>query len=383
MKHENVIQSRSGWSSACIVIVAIYVLLVAVGVVGNGFNIAFGGRDGLTGLFEFATNPFIGLFIGILATALVQSSSTVTSIIVGLVAGGLPISFAIPMVMGANVGTTITNTIVSFGHIRRSSEFKKAFAAATIHDFFNLLSIAIFLPLELIFGFLEKLSAVTTVFIESFDVSSESAGKSLFKVAIKTGTKFVESVVSPLPDAWAGIILIVIGIGLILCSIMFLGNTLKAAFAGKARKYLHTAVAKGPIAGICSGTLVTVLVQSSSTTTSIIVPLAGSGVIRLSHVYPFTLGANIGTTVTALLAALAVTGPTYQAAHQIAVAHFLYNVIAVVVVFGIPILRNLPLAGAEWIANLASKQKSLAIAYTLCVFFGVPGLLVGVKAFIV
>ena len=129
-----------------IILAALYLLLVAVGAIGQGFRQVFGGEESVEALFVFATNPIVGLVLGILATALVQSSSTVTSIIVGLVAGGMPVATAIPMVMGANVGTTITNTIVSFGHMRRRGEFKHAFAAATIHDFFNLLSIMIFLP---------------------------------------------------------------------------------------------------------------------------------------------------------------------------------------------------------------------------------------------
>ena len=128
--------------------------------------------------------------------------------------------------------------------------------------------------------------------------------------------------------------------------------------------------------GIFSGTLVTVLVQSSSTTTSIIVPLAGSGMIGLRQVYPFTLGANIGTTVTALLAAAAITGPTHAIAHQIAIGHFLYNLLGVIVIYSIPWLREVPIAGAEWIARLGSERKGLAISYILAVFFGVPGALV-------
>ena len=79
-----------------IVIVALYVLLVAVGVIGKGFRQVFGGPEGVESLFVFATNPFVGLVLGILATALIQSSSTVTSIIVGLVAGGMPLPSRYP-----------------------------------------------------------------------------------------------------------------------------------------------------------------------------------------------------------------------------------------------------------------------------------------------
>lgn len=357
-----------------IIVAALYVLLVAVGVIGKGFRLTFGDADGLESLFALSTNPFAGLVLGILATALIQSSSTVTAIIVGLVTGGMPVAMAIPMVMGANVGTTVTNTLVSLGHIRRPAEFRRAFAAATIHDFFNLLSIAIFLPLELAFGLLEKLSGAATHVVESIG-TVDAGGNGIFKTVIGAGTGFVESLTASLPGVWAGPILIAGGIALIMLSIMYLGSALKAVFVGRAQGFLQAAVAKGPVTGILSGTLVTVLVQSSSTTTSIIVPLTGSGVIGLRHAYPFTLGANIGTTVTALLAATAVTGATHAVAHQIAIAHFLYNLMGVVVIFSIPWLREIPLSGAEWIARLGSERKWAAVAYILLVFFGIPAAL--------
>ncbi|NJN46565.1 MAG: Na/Pi cotransporter family protein, partial [Candidatus Competibacteraceae bacterium] len=149
--------SSSNWMNWLFVLGLVYLLLVAVGMIGSGFKAAAG--DHAKELFAFASNPFTALVVGTVATALIQSSSTVTSIIVGLVAGGLPVAIAIPMVMGANIGTTITNTIVSLGHVRQGEEFKRAFAAATIHDFFNLISVVIFLPLEIMFGFLQKTGA--------------------------------------------------------------------------------------------------------------------------------------------------------------------------------------------------------------------------------
>ncbi len=106
-----------------LLILSVYAILLSVGMVGSGFKWVSGGSEGARELFEFATNPFVALLIGILATSLVQSSSTVTSVVVGLVAGGLPIEIAIPMVMGANIGTTITNTLVSLGHIRKNQSF--------------------------------------------------------------------------------------------------------------------------------------------------------------------------------------------------------------------------------------------------------------------
>ena len=140
----------------------IYLLIVAVALIGRGSGVAVGGRA--EDLFILASNPFMGLVVGVMATALVQSSSTVTSIIVGLVAGGMPVVIAVPIVMGANVGTTITNTLVSLGHVADEDGFRRAFAAATVHDFFNLLSIAIFLPLELMLQLLERSALILGTF---------------------------------------------------------------------------------------------------------------------------------------------------------------------------------------------------------------------------
>jgi sodium-dependent phosphate cotransporter len=113
--------SGSNWLQWGYIVALVYLLLVAVSLIGSGFKIAAG--DQAKELFSFASNPITGLVIGTIATALIQSSSTVTAIIVGLVAGGLPVSIAIPMVMGANIGTTITNTIVSLGHVKKSDTY--------------------------------------------------------------------------------------------------------------------------------------------------------------------------------------------------------------------------------------------------------------------
>ena len=137
------------------VIAALYLFLV--GIKGLSTGIKHLGGDFANEIMSTTSNPFLALFIGILATTLFQSSSTTTSIIVGMVSGGaISLSGAIPMIMGANIGTTVTNTIVSMGHINRGNEFKRAFSASTVHDFFNILSVSILFPLEMAFGFLEK-----------------------------------------------------------------------------------------------------------------------------------------------------------------------------------------------------------------------------------
>lgn len=354
----------------------IYLLICAVGMIGSGFKGAT--KDDAKDLFDFATNPFMGLIIGIVATALIQSSSTVTSIIVGLVAGGLPVHMAVPMVMGANVGTSITNTIVSMGHVRDKSEFKRAFAAATVHDYFNLLSVIVFLPLEIMFGVLEKIGTVMAgVFVGGDSVSMSSFN--VVKAATKPVVNMFKGLTNSIADQpVAGALLAIIGVILIFVAITYVGKLLKQLMVGRAKEIMHTAIGRGPVSGITSGTLVTVLVQSSSTTTSLMVPLAGSGSFTLKQIYPFTLGANIGTCITALLAATAVSG-NVQAALTIAMIHLTYNILGVLVIYGIPMLREIPPRLATWLGELASEKKAYALAYILGVFFVLPLICVGLS----
>ena len=375
--HENRATS-SNWLQWLLIIGLVYLLLVAVAMIGTGFKAAAG--DQAKELFAFASNPLTGVIIGTVATALIQSSSTVTSIIVGLVAGGLPVAIAIPMVMGANMGTTITNTIVSLGHVRQGEEFRRAFSAATVHDFFNLLSIVIFLPLEIAFGFLQKIGEYLAGLLlggESMSVKGFNFIKPLVKPPVNAMKDLFHGIGAS--DLIMGIAFIILGITLIFFVITYIGKLLKVLMVGRAKAILHAAVGRGPISGIFSGTAITVLVQSSSTTTSLVVPLAGSGVFSLKQVYPFTLGANIGTCITAILAATAVSGANAIFALQVALVHFTYNVIGVIVIYGLPFLRNIPIYAAQWLADLAMKSKLYVAGYIGLVFFIIPIVLIGVS----
>lgn len=152
---------------------------------------------------ELLSNPICGVMIGVLSTVLVQSSSTSTSIVVSMVAADskfntdaikhlyhciteaeskqyllhlqaytyllydtasfqlvpfflvMDVQRAIPIVMGANIGTSVTNTLVSIGQITDVSDFRRAFAGATVHDMFNWLAVIVLLPLEVLTGKME------------------------------------------------------------------------------------------------------------------------------------------------------------------------------------------------------------------------------------
>lgn len=149
-------RSRPDWTlppllRGVLVLFFLYLFLVGIALLESG--IAALGEGFQAGLLESVSNPISGLCAGILATVLVQSSSVSTATVVGMVgAGTLPLALAVPMIMGANIGTTVTSTLAALGSIRRSEEFRRAFAAATVHDFFNLLAVSILLPLELATG---------------------------------------------------------------------------------------------------------------------------------------------------------------------------------------------------------------------------------------
>ncbi|MBY5949132.1 Na/Pi symporter [Photobacterium rosenbergii] len=354
----------------------LYVLLVAVSVVSSGFKLSVG--EQAKTLFEFASHPIAGLMIGLVATSLIQSSSTVTSIIVGLVAGGLPVETAIPMVMGANMGTTLTNTLVSLGHARCNEEFRRAFASATIHDFFNLLAVAIFLPLEMMFGLLDKIST-WLVSPMMGTANMDMGGLNFMKAVTGPGVNLIKGPLSSF-GTMGGLFMIAIGIGLIFISITAMGKLMRSLMVGRAREILKSAIGRGPVHGIASGTVVTVLVQSSSTTTSLMVPLVGTGVLKVRDVYPFTLGANIGTCITALLAATAVSGEFAVFALQIALVHLAFNLMATVLIYGVPFLRELPLKGAFYLGEIGTKSKAAVAGYIGLVFVVIPGAILALTA---
>jgi len=345
------------------VIAALYMFLV--GINGMSSAIKHMGAGVAESIFTATSNPFVALFIGVFATVLFQSSSTTTSLIVGMVSSGaLGISGAIPMIMGANIGTTVTNTIVSVGHINKGKEFKRAFAASTVHDFFNILAVLIIFPLEITFHFIEKLARASAevLFGTMLNVDVLQA-KSPIKIAVKSGAKFIESFTFD-----NDIFYLVISVLITFICLVSIVKLLRSLVLEKIEAFFDQYIFKTALRAIGFGIILTIMVQSSSITTSLVVPLAGAGVLTLKKIFPFTLGANIGTTVTALLAAL--TGTV--AALVAAISHLLFNIFGIAVIYGIPQLRAIPLFLAEKISELAVKNKFIPIIYLLIVFGAIP-----------
>ncbi len=352
---------------SALVLALLYLFLVGVKLLESGVKVL--GSDTAGGLFTGITNPLAALFVGVLATVLVQSSSVTTSTIVGLVAAGqLPLETAVPMIMGANIGTTITNTIVSLAHARKSEEFRLAFSAATMHDFFNVIAVSILLPLEIATGFLQK---TATWLAELLPSGADATFNSPIKGAVKWGTSLIEPVVEAITSGTTtiGVTFILLGIVIIFATLMLITKNMKVLIASRIETSINAALARSGMVGLAVGVLVTVAVQSSSITTSILVPLVASGILLVRNAYPITLGANIGTTVTALLAALA-TGVV--GGMTIALVHLLFNIIGILILYPIPKIRYVPVTLAEKLASVAVTRMWLAVAYVGIVFIAIP-----------
>jgi len=344
---------------------ALYLFLV--GIKGLSIGIKLLGGDFAKTVIATTSNSFVALFIGIISTAIFQSSSTTTSLIVGMVGGGaLTLKGAIPMIMGANIGTTITNMIVSIGHINRSSEFRRAFAAATIHDFFNVIAVIILFPLEMIFGILEK-SALGLGKLFFGKVTTNQEFHSPIKQAIEYGADHLKTLSSD-----NNVLLIVISVLLTFTMLFSIVKVLRSLVLHKVEIFFDQYFFRSAITAFSFGIILTILVQSSSITTSTIIPLAGAGVLTLRQIYPFTLGANIGTTVTALLASLTLNVTAMIAAFS----HLFFNIFGIILIYLNPLLRDIPMKLSKWIADVAMQNKALPIIYLLIIFFGIPLLII-------
>ena len=354
----------------------LFLFLMGVQCLGDGFKLL--GRDLLNAFFATTENPFIALMVGILATTLVQSSSVTTAMIVGLVAAPespLPIANAIPMVMGANIGTTVTNTLVSLAHVARKDEFLRAFSVATCHDFFNFIAVAVLLPLELATGYLRSSAvALASTYGGIGGIQYESPLKNTLNLAIDPLKQLVEGLFQG-QRSQAVLLILVSGV-MIVSALFLLVRVMKSATESRVEVFITRSLGRSALLSMLVGAIVTVMVQSSGITTSLLVPLAGAGLLSLEHAFPVTLGANVGTTVTALLATLAVSGPNAAAGVEIALVHVLFNLSGIVLIYPLKPIRRLPLMAARKLGEVAVRSRKWAIIYVLGLFYGLPAALV-------
>ncbi len=343
--------------------ILLYGFFLGLDLMGEAFKLF--GSDFARQLVEQTSNPFVGLVIGILSTSLIQSSSTTTTMTVSLVAaGGLTIENAIPIIMGANIGTSVTNTLVSLAHVTRTEEFRRAFAAATVHDFFNWMAVLILFPFELATGYLKNSASWLEEILE------DAGGLELLNP--------VKIIVDPVADGLISLmgesatLALIVGVLFLFASLKLLVDLLKVILSARAEEILHRTLFRSAWHGIGAGIVITVMVQSSSITTSTAVPLVGAGILTLAEMFPFTLGANIGTTVTPILAAMSTGNP---AALAVGLAHLLFNVTATALIYPLPAVRRIPIFLARKMGDLGARSRVLAGTYIITVFFALPILL--------
>ena len=332
-----------------------------------GASLKLFGKEMVTSLIQTTTNPIVGLFIGILATSIIQSSSSTTAIVVGMVGSGVVadpnataalISNTIPIIMGANIGTSVTNTLASLTQINRSGEFQRSFAAAIVHDYFNLLAVLVLFPIQYFTNFIGY-------FATQMGQQFQHIGGLKFLSPVKALTHpLVEILKNLIGDhPW---ILLILSLIFLLFSLKKMVDALKSLIVNKAEAWFDRYLFKTQIRAFMVGLLLTVMVQSSSITTSIAVPMAGAGLLTLEQIFPYTLGANIGTTVTAILAAL-VTGN--MAGIIVAFSHLLFNIFGMIVWWP---LKIVPIFFAKSFSRLAVYNKFIPIIYIIIIFFVIP-----------
>ncbi len=345
----------------------LYIFLFAITLMGAAFKTF--GKEFSEALITGTTNPVVGLMIGLLATSLIQSSSGTTSIVVGLVAvDALTVQGAIPIIMGANMGTTVTNTIVALGSMGRRREFMRAFAGATMHDFFNLLTILILFPLEQATHYLEKVATwLSGLVIGTEGVEFHSPVKAITKPVAKWVKHLLTDDWS-LADTIAGVIMLILALGLLFFALAMLTRLMRRVVVSRAEGAFGAQLEKHGLLAMLLGMIVTVTVQSSSITTSLMVPLIGAGIISLETALPVTLGANVGTTITALLASL--TGNV--AAVTVALVHLCFNLSGILIFYPWKKLRLIPIRLARALAIRTVVNKWFAVYYMLGIFFVMP-----------
>ncbi|NXR95541.1 NPT2A protein, partial [Hypocryptadius cinnamomeus] len=434
----------------------LYLFVCSLDVLSSAFQLAGGKVAG--DIFKdnaILSNPVAGLVVGILVTVLVQSSSTSTSIIVSMVSSGLlEVRSAIPIIMGSNIGTSVTNTIVALMQAGDRSEFKRAFAGATVHDCFNWLSVLVLLPLEVVSGYLHH---VTRLVVATFNIRSGKDAPDLLKIITEPFTKLIiqldKSVITgiatgdeslrnrsliriwcgpatpqmttvglgpppnctspghcstkgievlhnitrkkcehlftdtPLPDLAVGLVLLA-GSLVVLCTclillVKLLNSLLKGQVAKAIQKVINTDLPH-PLSWLTGyfamvvGAGMTFVVQSSSVFTSAITPLIGLGVISIERAYPLTLGSNIGTTTTAILAALASPGDKLASSFQIALCHFFFNISGILLWYPLPFTR-LPIRMAKALGERTAKYRWFAVLYLIICFLLLPSLIFGIS----
>ncbi|MFO8050756.1 MAG: Na/Pi symporter [Thermoplasmatota archaeon] len=384
--------NNNQWFNLLVFFLAIYFFIIGIKLMGSGFkgfNELFGSGDSTFAdiLIGTVSNPLVGLCVGVFVTAVIQSSSATTATVVAIVAvepSFFP--YAIPIVIGANIGTSVTNIIVSLGHIAHPPSFKRAFAGALVHDFFNVLAASLIFPMELLVkeltgkGFLERAGDMTAgLFLGETGAELELIDRVLGPVLdpLRDGIRSIDLFLS-----WQ-YYMIIVGAVILFIALNFITRAARKAIDGKVQKVVDRVLFRNAPTSFLFGAGLTSFVQSSSVTTSLAIPMVGGGILSIRQIYPYTLGANIGTTVTALLAAMAAQSTGVGAGGRMALAisfvHLYFNISGILIFYP---LKKVPIYLANTVAGFMANNRKLAILFLLVVFFLIPGSIILIDRFL-
>ncbi len=229
-------------------------------------------------LENLTSNRFKGLLLGIGVTAIIQSSSATTVMVVGFINSGImKLSQSVGIIMGANVGTTITAWLLSLASIEAEGNF-----------LLELLKPSSFSPI------LAFLGIILYMFVKN-QKKRDIGGIFLGFAILMTGMEAMSGAVEPLQDM----------------------ESFKNIFL----------LFSNPILGMLVGAILTAIIQSSSASVGILQALAVTGVVKYSNAIPIILGQNIGTCVTAMLSSIGAN----KNAKRAAVVHLCFNIIGATV----------------------------------------------------
>lgn len=316
-------------------------------------------------ILQATENPFISLFIGLLVTALIQSSSTVTASVVAIVASGnLTLQQAVPIVLGANIGTTLTSTLVSLSYVMDNKEFRRALSAGISHDVFNILSVILLFPLEIYFGFLSKIAA---------HIAGWFASDNSFEGPIVYNRMFTRTWTDWLVDQInLPLVAMIISILLVFFAINVLSTAMYKSFVRDTFEDINKVIFQKTGLAFLNGVFFTAAVQSSTVTTSLVVPLVASKKVSLGKAFPFIIGTNIGTTITAVIASIYKP----EAAIALALVHVLFNSFGALVLLPFSYIRAFPVWIANYMGKISLRYRFVGFAYILLTFFIIPFLLI-------
>ena len=295
---------------------------------------------------------------------------------VGLVASGaVGLAPAVPIIMGANIGTTVTPMIVALGLISQRKEFGHGVSTATLHGLFNIFMVIILMPIEL-----------TT---RSLSTAADTLASWLYGLVgnVTPSTGFLEfltqSISSPLASLSSSdqfptgnpYLFIVLGMAALLVSLRLIIKLFEGRVAVQVRNRMNRYLFGHPRQAFLTGFVTTAILQSSSVTTSFVVPLAAQTKLALPRVFAYLIGTNIGTTITALVAAT-ILGASSEAALALAFVHLLVNCIGAILLYPLKAIRNIPIIISTAIGKASRDNRVIPVIYLVLIYFLLPGILV-------